>query len=348
MKVALLQNENADSVRKWEIACIKRGLDYDIINLTSSNWLEKIAEKPYDFFLLRPPGSIAHYKSLYDERIYVLAKVLQLRVYPAYEECYIYENKRLLSYFLKARNIPHPTTHVLYSKNEARYFAENANYPLVGKTAIGASGSGVKIIINKRDAYRYIQSAFSSKGIKRRFGPNRVTGSPKKWTTKAINDPSFFWRKLKSYLYSHKYGQKDFLILQEYVPHEFEWRAVKIGESYFAHKKIKTGDKASGSKGIEYVNPSPEILDFTRLLCEANNFNFMAIDFFEDGNGGFLVNELQTIFGHVQDHILEMDGNPGRFLYKDNQWVFERGNFNTNESYDLRLETAINLYKRGL
>ncbi|MFN3554345.1 MAG: RimK family alpha-L-glutamate ligase [Bacteroidales bacterium] len=348
MKMAILRNEDPDSAAKWAVACKKFGVNYTIINLTQSDWFERFTESSFDFCLVKPPGLLSHFKTLFDERLFIIAKVLGKPVYPSYEEVIIYENKKFLSYFLKANKIPHPATFVYYHKSEAMGFIEVCKYPLVAKTSIGASGSGVAFLKDKNSARKYINKAFSKGGIKRRFGPNRVTGSPKIWAEKTLRSPEYFIKKLKKYFNIYAHGERGFVIFQEFIPHDFEWRAVKIGESYFAHKKIKTGDKASGSKGIEYVNPSPEILDFTRLLCEANNFNFMAIDFFEDGNGGFLVNELQTIFGHVQDHILEMDGNPGRFLYKDNQWVFERGNFNTNESYDLRLETAINLYKRGL
>jgi hypothetical protein len=73
----------------------------------------------------------------------------------------------------------------------------------------------------------------------------------------------------------------------------------------------------------------------------------MAVDLFEDGSGGYVVNELQTIFGHVQDHIMEVDGKPGRYIHQNNQWVFEPGDFNTNESFDLRLKTAIELYEEN-
>ena len=347
MEIAILRHERADSIKKWQLACEKKGLKYDIINLSRSNWLEKVMEKPYDFFLLRPPGNVEHYKNLYDERTYIIARVLKLKVFPSYEECYIYENKRLLSYFLKAMNIPHPQTNVFYNKEEALKFIEASTYPIVGKTAIGASGSGVKIIKNLSQAKIYINKAFSSKGLKRRFGPNRVIGSPKKWTEKTLINPQYFLKKLKGYLFTHKYGQKDFVIFQEYIHHDFEWRAVKIGDSYFAHKKIKSGEMASGSKGIEYVNPPKSILDFIRKISAENNFNSMAFDIFEDKERGFLVNELQTTFGHVQDYILEVDGVPGRYVYQGNNWIFEPGDFNSNESYDLRLEAAIELFKKN-
>jgi glutathione synthase/RimK-type ligase-like ATP-grasp enzyme len=346
LKVSILRNEDPSSGKKWELACEKKGIDYDVIDLTASNWLEKILASQSDFFLLRPAGRLEHYKILYDERLYILCETLGLKTFPFYNECRIYENKRLLSYYLKARNIPHPQTRVFYSKEEANEFIDDSTMPVVAKTSIGASGSGVQIIKDKDQAKKYIKTAFSAKGVKRRFGPNRVIGSPGKWATKAIKSPTYFLKKLKEYVSIYSHGERDFVIFQEFVPHDFEWRAVKIGESFFAHKKIKYQDKASGSKGIDYVMPPLDLLDFVKDLCEKSEFSCMAVDLFEDGSGGYVVNELQTIFGHVQDHIMEVDGKPGRYIHQNKQWIFEPGDFNTNESYDLRLETAIALYEK--
>jgi glutathione synthase/RimK-type ligase-like ATP-grasp enzyme len=347
LKVSILRNEDQSSGKKWELACEKKGIDYDVIDLTASNWYTDIVGANADFLLLRPSGKFEHYKTLYDERLYIICKVVCWTTFPSYEECYIYENKRMLSYFLKAKDIPHPETRVFYAFKEANQFINSTTFPIVAKTSIGASGSGVQILKDKRSANKYLKTAFSAKGIKRRFGPNRVTGSPKGWALKALKSPSFFLKKLKDYFAVYKHGQRDFVIFQKYIPHDFEWRVVKIGKSYFAHKKIKQNDKASGSKGIDYVNPPLKILNFVKELCEDNNFNFMAVDLFEDGKGGYLVNELQTIFGHVQDHIMAVDGIPGRYLLQNDQWAFESGDFNTNESYDLRLQTAIDLFEES-
>lgn len=345
MRVAILRNEDPNSGSKWERACKKADIKYDIIDLSSYEWLELIQKKEYDFFLLKPSGSVLHFKNMYDERLYIICKTLGYKTFPSYEECYIYENKKLLSYYLDATKTPHPKTNVFYNKQEALSFLKSVSFPIVSKTSIGASGSGVQVIKKLEDAQKYVDKAFSKKGIRRQFGPNRVIGSPKKWLTKALQSPSYLRKKLKEYFFIYKHSERDYVIFQEFIPHEFEWRAVKIGESYFAHKKVKHGEKASGSKGIDYVAPPESLLNFVNELCTKHNFNFMAIDIFEDGMGGYLVNELQTIFGHVQDYILEIEGVPGRYLYKNSQWIFEPGNFNANESYDLRLAVAINLYK---
>jgi glutathione synthase/RimK-type ligase-like ATP-grasp enzyme len=343
MKVTILKNEDPDSSKKWEISCRKANIDFDVIDLTSWNWYELIKHSNSDIFLLKPPGETYKFKQLYDERLYVVSTVMHKFVFPSFKEVYIYENKRMLSAFLKGGDIPMPETHVFYNRDEALNFADSAKMPIVGKTGIGASGTGVRIIRSKSELKAYIGSAFG-KGIKRRLGPNRNTGNIKSWSKKAYASPEFFLKKIKKYLEIYKDAQKGFVILQEYTPHEFEWRIVKIGDSWFGHQKVKRGDKASGTKGIDYVAPPFALLDFCRKICEAHQFYTMAIDIFEHPEKGYVVNELQTIFGHVQDYIMEVEGKIGRYIYKNDTWVFEEGDFNTNESYDLRLETAIKLY----
>ncbi|GJQ64318.1 MAG: hypothetical protein SCALA702_33710 [Melioribacteraceae bacterium] len=333
----ILRNEDDNSARRWVNACEAANVEYIVIDFTRADWFEKVNDPRIDYFLVKPPGQITKYKHLFDQRLYILSKVMKKPMYPSYEEIIIHENKETLSYFLKAKGIPHPATNLFYYKDEAINFVKNHDLPLVAKTSIGGSGSGVKVLRSVADAEKYITTAFG-KGIKKRFGPNRVTGTPKKWFNKAISDIPAAIKKIKNYIAFYGDAQRGFVIFQDYIPHEYEWRSVMINDSFFAHQKVKMGDKASGSKGIDYVNPPESILDFTRNICIENGFKSMAIDIFEDANGNYLVNEMQTIFGHVQDFILAVDGKPGRFVYSENEWVFEAGDFNENESYNIRLK----------
>lgn len=347
LKIAILRNEEPESGNKWALACQKLNIDYEVIDITSNNWLTVIRNNQFNFFLLKPPGNFERTKKLYDERVYIISEVLNYQTFPSYKECYIYENKKLLTDFLNALRLPHPATTVFYNKSEAFNFLGQANYPIVAKTSIGGSGSGVQILKTPRQGKKYVSQAFSGKGIRRRSGPNRALSTPTGRIKKAIYSPHYFLKKIKKYYAIFKEKEKGYVIFQSYIPHEFEWRMVKIGPSFFGHRKVKHGEKASGSKEIDYTPPPEKLLDFTRNLCADLNFNFMAIDLFEDGKGNFLINELQTIFGHVQDYILEVNGQPGRFTYTDNRWNFEPGDFNSNESYDLRLKTAIDLYQKN-
>lgn len=342
MKIAILRDHHPESSEKWEIACRQFGIEYLSINMLRNDWLEFLYDFKPTFCVSRPPGDIQQNKKLFDEKLFYLEYHTDYKVYPGFLETYIYENKASLSWFLKTNNIPHPATFVSSSYEESIRFIDSARMPIVSKTLIGASGSGVKIIKSKEEAKNYIEKAFKT-GIRRRYGPNKKTGSPKNWAIKAIKSPKYFLSKITQYNERVKDIQKGIVLFQEYINHPYEWRCVKIGDSYFAYKKLKIADQASGSKLFEYGEPPLELLNFTKSLCDKFKFQFMAVDIFYNETGIY-VNELQTIFGHKNPYICKVNDTPGRYVFKKNSWIFEEGDFNVNESYNLRLKTAIDLY----
>jgi len=345
IKFAILGNENADDHKRWVCACekYKKILLYETVDLTGHKWLDNIRNFEPDMLLAKPGGMAAPLKQLYDERLMILVNELGLKCFPTLEEVLIYENKRFLSYWLKANMIPHPETWVFYFQDEAARFLETADYPIVGKVNIGASGSGVSILQNKQEAFGYLQQCFSSKGAPRRWGPNLDKGKFLRRGFHYILNPKDIKKKASKYKTVKSDKQKGFVIFQEYVSHDFEWRVVAIGDSYFAHKKLKIGEKASGSTLKKYENPPIKLFDFARKIMEKFGFLSQAIDVFEKKDGGFLVNEMQCIFGQSDPYQMLVDGKPGRYVFEDGKWAFEPGDFNTNESYDLRLKTAISL-----
>ena len=345
MKIAILRDHDPEMSRKWELACEKKQIEYKTIDLLRNDWFNMLREFHPDFCVSRPPGDIQLNKKIFDEKIYFLENFSDYKIFPGFLATYIYENKSALSWFLEANNIPHPGTFVSADKNEALNYIETAKLPIVAKTLIGAAGSGVKIFHDKSHARDYVEKAFKT-GIKRRYGPNRKTGSPKSWLKKALASPDYFLKKLRQYKERSQDIQKNMVLFQKYIPHDYEWRIVKIGKSYFAYKKLKIGEMTSGSKQFKYGAPPLKLLDFTKELCEKFNFSFMTVDIFYS-DGQIYVNEMQTIFGHKNPFICKVDNKTGRYIYENEIWKFEEGDFNTNESYDLRLETALELFKVG-
>ncbi len=350
IKFAILSNENENDHKHWINACEKysKNLLYETVDLTGHKWLDKITRFEPGMLLAKPGGITAPLKQLYDERLMILVNVLGFKCFPTLDEVLIYENKRFFSYWLKANMIPHPETWVFYFQDEAAEFLDATEYPIVGKVNIGASGSGVSILQNKQEALAYLQQCFSSKGAPRRWGPNLNKGNLLKRGLHYVLYPKDITKKVSKYKTVKSDKQKGFAIFQEFIPHDFEWRIVAIGDSYFAHKKLKIEEKASGSTLKQYENPPIRLFDFTRKIMERFGFLSQAIDVFEKKDGGFLVNEMQCIFGQSDPYQMLVDGKPGRYIHKDNQWLFEPGDFNTNESYDLRLKTAISLYEKGM
>jgi len=345
MKAVILRNELDISPEWWRIACDKYGILYQIVNLMEDNWLSDIQNANGDIFLACPSGMQEHLKAMYDEKIYWIENILQKKVYPSYNEICVYENKRNFSYFAQTIGLPVPQTHVFYSRKEAHEFICSTQYPIVAKTSIGAAGTGVKILQTKKAAERYIRQAFT-RGIKRKSGPNLQITTKRSLLDRAIKNPKFLIQKLKFYRKIRRGRQANCIIFQEYILHDFEWRIVKIGESYFGHKKLKVGEKASGTKAKLYDVPPVKLLDFVDSICKKCKFNMVAVDIFENPNGNYFINEIQTKWGQKYDYLMLVDGKTGRFVkQKDGNWLFEEGDFNQNKSFNLRLEWILQQYK---
>jgi glutathione synthase/RimK-type ligase-like ATP-grasp enzyme len=342
-KTAILANELKEDHLPWIEACkkYKDKIDYRIIDLTRNNWLKEIQFEQVDFLLTKPGGLSSHFKQLYDERIYLLEKVLGYPVFPSAEEIFIYENKRFFSFWCDANRIPHPQTEVFYHPEEADKFLSETNFPVVGKASIGASGSGIQILKDRAAAMQYTHEIFKGKGAKQRTGPNLNKGGLLKRGFHYILNPGDITGKLFIYRSRSQGLQKGFVIFQQFIPHEFEWRVVRIGDSFFAHKKLKKGDKASGSLLKGYENPPLEILAFVKEITDKHHFYSQAVDIFESDQG-YLVNEMQCIFGQSDPYQMLVDGKPGRYRFLNKEWIFEEGMFNTNECYDLRMEYILN------
>ena len=289
---------------------------------------------------MKPSGKTSLYRSLYQERLEILVTILKYKSLPTLDEVRIYENKRYFAYWAEANKLPHPKTHVFYHQSEALRAINFMKSPLVGKINIGASGNGVQILHTKDQIKNYIKRAFSI-GLVSSTGPKLRHGKLIQRAWQKFTHPKELINRLRIYKDIAMDSQKGFIVLQEFIKHDYEWRAVRIGNSYFAHKKIVSNEKASGSLAKEYEAPPTELLNFVRSLTDKFRFRSVAIDVFEPVQGQYLINEIQCIFGQSDPYQMVIDGNPGRYLFENGQWVFEKGDFNSNESYDLRLKTAI-------
>ncbi len=347
-KLVILANETKGDEHLWELACKQNNqILYRIVDLTKNTWLSDIQSLPFDYLLAKPGGLTSPFKQLYDERIFILSEELNYKIFPTPKEIFIYENKRFLSFWLRAHNIPHPKTDVYYSFEEGKAHIALNKETIVAKTNIGASGSGVKILTSQEEKLNYIKSVFYGKGAPQRSGPNFEKGGLLKRGFHYVLHPAEIKKKLNIYKTVQSNPQKGFVIFQEYIPHDFEWRVVRIGDSFFAHKKLKLGEKASGGLQKGYENPPLSLLSFVKEITDKHGFYSQAVDIFETPDGKYLVNEMQCIFGQSDAYQMKVDNKIGRYIYKNNSWIFEEGDFAKNACYDLRLEFVINQLKNA-
>ena len=345
-KFAILRNEDPYDHLLWEKACeaYASQLEYETIDITNSDWLTKIQSYNPSFLLLKPPGKTRLFHNLYIERVAILVFDLGYKTYPSFNEIRIYENKRFFSYWAKAHSIPHPKTYVFYDRKEAIEDTKDIRLPIVGKMNIGASGKGIVFLKSRHDLIQYINKAFRE-GIRSKTGPKLKQGKIIKRILAKIKNHKELINRLKTYKAILSDKQIGFIILQEYIPHSFEWRVIRIGDSFFAHKKLVTSDKASGSLIKKYENPPIDLLNYVKDLTDRFCFFSQSVDIFEPKEGEFLVNEMQCIFGQSDPYQMLVNGMPGRYRYICNDWVFEKGMFNDNESFNLRVNHILSLIK---
>ena len=55
---------------------------------------------------------------------------------------------------------------------------------------------------------------------------------------------------------------------------------------------------------------------------------------------------MQCIFGQSDPYQMLVDETPGRYCNLNNNWVFEAGDFNRFESYDLRVKHVLQIFNK--
>lgn len=298
--------------KNYIAACEELGVEYEIIDILSHDWLDIVRNSSCDGFLLRPPSDLQERKTVYDERMYYISHHLKRPVYPGFDELYIYENKRNMAAWLDINGFSHAKTRVFLRKDDALEYLSNCEYPVVFKSNIGYGAHGVKIIKSRVAAKCIAHRIF---GI---FHPKLTIGY--------FQFP-FFGK-----------SQKHYLIVQDFKKIKWEWRIIKIGNSYFGHQKLLKGQFASGSKLVGWVKPPVELLDLVKNVSEKGGFRSLALDVFETVDDKYVINEIQSIFGSYNPSQMYINDIPGRFVFKDGEFVFEEGYFNKHGSYMLRVQ----------
>jgi len=303
--------------KHWIAACRELKISYQIIYLEKFNWLEEVTRANLDVVLCWPDISTAEIKQMVDERLRIIETDIGLKVYPSVKEIWLYENKRVQHYWLKLYNYPIPETRVFYNEKEAEEYLEKATFPIVMKSNLGASASGVYIENNRKEAIKKVKNYL-------RYG-----------------------YKIKSKGANRK--QKGSVYLQQFLPNVKEWRMVRVGNSYFGHGKDMRGQFHSGSGKANWEVPPKKAFDLLKDITDKGQFTSMDVDIFEDQQGNLYVNELQTVFGNsIAKEQMKIDGVPGRYNWDNGNWQFESGDFCKNHLCNLRLQYIISQFTHNV
>jgi len=303
--------------RAAENACREMGVPHEVVDISGPDWIDVVRESACDAFLVRPPCLVRLWKDRLDERLRIMANELRATLCPTLDEIWLYESKRRQLYWLEANGVPHARTWVFYSEQRALEFARHAELPIVFKSDFGSKTSGVRILRSRSELARLVKRCF-----RRGFRSDKAHPMERQW--------------------GH-------VLLQEYVPEAREWRAIRMGRSYFALEKRRRGEFHSGSNDWVLDDPPVSVIDFTRELTERAGFRSMNLDVLETLDGRHLVSEMHTVFQSPTPFKTRVNGVDGRYLYDENEgeWTFDPGVFFHNAGWNLRVEYLLDRLEAG-
>ena len=335
MKIGIFTTPmGARVVEEAKQSCHELGVEYEVVDIFSANWIDNVKQASDCDGFFCPSNCVSQeMKTIQDERLFFVSHVMNRPIYPDFTGLYIHESKRNMAAWLDLYGYPHATTRVFTNRVEALKFIDSCRYPFVTKSNVGAGASKVVIVKNKAQARRLVKMCLSDSRLKFLFpGLSYRMRFHHAWIPR-VKDV--------------RNRQKDYFIAQDYVKDVmYEWRILKVGDSYFGHQKLLKGQFASGSGLVGWVAPPRELLDMVRDLCEKGGFRCMDVDVFETKGGKYSINELQAFFGSYLDYQMCIDGHHGRYVWNGNDYVFEEGDFNVLGSTKLKIEDFIGQLKK--
>lgn len=334
MKIGIFTSFQGDAIVKNAIkSCQSLGVDYEVVDITSSDWIKNVQQSDADGFFCPSNCLSQEMKTIQDERYFFVSQVMHRPIYPDFTGLYIHESKRNMAAWLEVNGYPHAKTRVFTNRKDALDYLENCQYPIVTKSNVGAGASKVVIVKSKAKAKRMAKKCLTESKL-------------------AFLKVGFAYRMRFHHSWIPRIKdlrnrQKDYFIEQDFVKDVLhEWRILKIGESYFGHQKLLKGPFASGSGMVGWVAPPKELLNMVHEICEKGGFTCMDVDVFETKEGKYSINELQASFGSYLDYQMCIDGHHGRYVYKNGNFVFEEGDFNVYGSTRLKIEHFVQLLQQ--
>lgn len=258
-----------------------------------------------------------HYKSYIEDVVFGLEQIGAILV-PEYKHLRANNNKVFME-FLRTSILGE---HNFYSKHygslkDVLLDVDTLIFPLVFKTAEGASGTGVHLIKNKNELIK---------------------------TVKRIKDYLYLKEDLKDFIrsYLHKGYKRESIyrskfILQPFIPNlKNDWKVYIFGEKLYVFKRpIQKGRgiKASGGGYDNYfygadANIPEGFLDFVQNIFDKLKVPHASLDIAHDGQYYYLI-EFQTIYFGTAG----IPYSNGYYKRQDNKWFFKEEKLNIEQVF---------------
>ena len=277
----------ADWLGEFERAGAALGLEPRILPVDHDGWMDAVRQ--VDLFVWRPtmgdPSEMAELRTKLP-----LIEAMGIPCFPNSLMLWLFDDKIRESFFLKQHGHPVPDTFVSFSEAEARAHLEGATYPLIAKTHMGASASGVVRLRDRAEALRMLAGVFRKPTL----------------LEKVVEKYHYLPRLAKGdFLLARKVRYLDacprYLYVQAFIETDSDWRITTLGRdlvSVFVRRNRPDDFRASGSGLWEMVEPDnlpAEACDLALEISNRHGFTSMAYDFMR-GPEGWVIGEISMSF----------------------------------------------------
>lgn len=281
---------------RYERFCISNSIEYEFYDVFRSDWIANA--KRFDI-ILWSTSSTPSIQYIAESKIYILEKVMQKFCFPSFDEVWQYEDKIRSNFLYQCLDIQTIPTLITNSKSEALVMLRKIHYPIITKTKIGSSSSGVQQIRSKRSAIKRVGKIFSYKGLKTQYRDQ---------------------------------NQKDYFYIQKFVKNSgFDLRVIIVGNRAFGYYRYpNNGDFRASGSGIVEKKALPK--DALLLAIEVRNklgSRQLGVDMlYSEDDNKYLVIET-SLFNQIDTpEQLFIDGKPGYYDISDpEKIVFVEGRF---------------------
>ncbi|WP_138433364.1 ATP-grasp domain-containing protein [Winogradskyella algicola] len=280
----------------------KLGREVIFMSYTDLNFRDKEFFLDKVFLYTSQEDENLFYKS-YVEDIVLGLELIGANVIPGYKYLRAHHNKMFMEIIRDVAPIPeikNIKSNYFGTFEDFKKSADSFSYPLVLKSAFGATSKAVTLISNKKEALKKIKSYSNSKS---------------------------FWYDLKDYIRAIKHKgykresryRRKFIVQNLISGMDRDYKILVFGDKYYVlERRVKKNDfRASGSGLINYTKDIPAgMLDYAHDFFEKQNLPFFAMDVAFDKQNFSLIEFQALYFG---THTL--DTAPYYFIQKNGEWV---------------------------
>jgi glutathione synthase/RimK-type ligase-like ATP-grasp enzyme len=277
-------------------------INYDLINLESVDWLDRIA--PYDVIIWNPNYMGIKLASHLKEKIYFIQSVLHKKVFPSFNTVWHFESKVAQSYIFSHYKIQTPRTFVSFDYSQAFSHLNSTDLPVVLKKSEGAGSSNVQLIKTRKKLRSTVESAFANQF----WRDSRKIITRQQFIVQNFTKRRFwFWLSTKLF---HQSKADGVIYWQEYIPdNKADLRITVIGDSlaYGYWRNNRPNDfRASGSGLLDYEREIPhELLSYCMKINSDLKFDSMCYDIIFSRDS-FVITEMS--YNYIADYLFKDPG----------------------------------------